>query len=451
MEPDPPTVLDQARRVVVAGLSGPDVLSQMPTGVLVVDAGGVVRYANQMVLEILGWSEQDAVGRSMLDVIVPDDHPFIGEIIANGRAYFGSVLGPVRVRFVDVAGRTRQTEFWARELQDRSGYLLVVPNESTSDTLADAVREIANGAPIEDAMRRIVAGLAAHPMDGVGCVFRIDDGGLVPVTPWPLRADLIRPAERSPWDLAARSGVAVDVHDVDTLDETVRAELVGHGYGSVWCRPVISRSGDVTALVVVLRDGVQPPSPNQHRRLDEIVAIAALAFDHLEYRSTLERAAFFDPLTGAASRARLQREVEAGILGAAIVYIDLDGFKEINDTFGHGAGDAVLAEVAQRLERIVRADDLVVRIGGDEFVLVVRNVSEDVSLRIAARVVDELALPYEVSIGDGFEPVLVSATASAGVCVQAGDTPFDVALQAADEALSQAKQAGKRRVHVVSR
>ena len=428
------------------------VLDQMPTGVVVVDRVGTVRYANELVLRLLGWEPDAYVGRSLLDVIVPDDLAFVAELIADGQSYFGRTLGPMRVRYLDAAGRARFTEFWARELDDRSGYVMVVPEESTTDALADAARAIAGGAPIDEAMQHIVAGIAVNPMAADGCVLRLENDRLVAATPWPLSDDFLRLVDRSaPWHLSGRSGVGVDVNDLSDLDDQLRDELRGRGYRSLWCRPVVNRRGEVSAVVVVFRNVAHPPSPNQRRRLDEIVSITALAFDQLEYRTALEHAAFTDPLTGAASRARLHEEVDAGISGAAVVYLDLDGFKAINDTYGHGAGDAVLSEVAHRLASIVRSDDLVVRVGGDEFVLVIRDVSELESVQIAASVVDELSLPYEVSVGSGTGPVLVSATASAGLCVQSEGTPFDLALHAADEALSNAKRAGKRRMHVVSR
>ncbi len=452
MIPGVDIVISRGAPEVLGDLVASDVIDQLPTGLIVVDKLGVVRYANRLVVELLGWDPDGYAGRSLLDVVEVEDLDFATEIIADGESYYGKVLGPMRVRYRDADGRPRFTEFWARELHDRTGYVMVVPEESTSDLLADAMRAIADAAPIEDTMTFVVAGLTAHPMDGNGCVLRVDGDRFAPLTPWPFDDDLLHSTDRSaPWSSAMRSGLGVDVDDVDSLEGPLARQLAAGGHRAVWCRPVLDRRGAVSAVVVVVRPTHGVPSPNQRRRLDEIVSTVALALDQHAYRSTLERAAFTDPLTGAGTRTRLHQEIETGIGNSAVLYLDLDGFKNINDEFGHGAGDEVLREVVRRLTAIVRDDDLVIRIGGDEFVLVIRNVSELDSVRIAACVIDELALPYALDLDDTGAPERVIAPASVGLCVQCPQTPFEVALHAADEALSSAKRAGKRRMHVVSR
>ncbi len=429
-----------------------DVIDQLPTGLLLVDKMGVVRYANRAILGLLGWAPHDSIGRSVLDVVEADDLDFVTEIIADGGSHFGTVLGPMRVRYRDASGRRRFTDFWARELDDRSGYVMVVPEESTSDLLADAMRSIAAAAPLEEVIEDVVASLAAHPLDGHGCVLRVDDGDVVPLTPWLLGDHMLQSSDRSlPWSAATRSGLGVDIDDVDLLHGALGAQLAERGHRAMWCRPVVNRRGAVSAVLVVVLPTPGPPSPNQRRRLDEVVSTTALAFDQHDYRSKAQLDPFTDPLTGAGTRARLREEIDVGIGNAAVLYLDLDGFQDINDDYGRLAGDEVLCEVVRRLTSIVRSDDLVIRVGGDEFVLVIRDASELDSVRTAACVVDELGLPYALTVADRPEPEMVDAPASVGLCVQSPRTPFEIALQAADEALSSAKRAGRRRMHVVSR
>ncbi len=161
--------------------------------------------------------------------------------------------------------------------------------------------------------------------------------------------------------------------------------------------------------------------------------------------------AMTDPLTGAGSLRVLEREVAAGIRGSAVAHIDLDRFDAINDRHGHAVGDEVLRAVADRLAAILRPTDLVIRVGGDEFVLVIRAVSEHDGIGIAARIVDELARPYQIVRRGTNESLPLSAPASIGLCVQGDATPFERALEAADDALVGAKQAGECRMHIVSR
>jgi diguanylate cyclase (GGDEF)-like protein len=314
--------------------------------------------------------------------------------------------------------------------------------------LADAVAAISSGAPIETAIEHVVAGLGVSPVGGVGCLLRLDHGDLVAFTDWPLGGSCpVMGDPTHPWQLAQRTGLPIDVDVLDGLDGRLASSMAERGYRSVWCRPVVNRRGEVDAVLVVFRTSATSPSSNQARRLDDIAAVAALAFDQLEDRSALERAAFTDPLTGAASRARLQREIESGIHDASVLYLDLDGFKSVNDLHGHEAGDDVLAEVAARLFDIVREDDLVVRVGGDEFVVVARRATRDDAAGIAARIVAELAVPYRITLRAGGEVEVVIGV-SVGVCVQRRPMSFHDALRAADDALGAAKQAGKGRFHV---
>ncbi len=157
--------------------------------------------------------------------------------------------------------------------------------------------------------------------------------------------------------------------------------------------------------------------------------------------------AHHDPLTGLVNRRRLVAvltELLASRRGAdhafAVLFFDLDGFKEVNDTYGHEAGDRVLIEVARRMQRTAREDDVIARIAGDEFVVVLRNVgSADEAEAAGRRHLDALAAPLSV-VG---REVLLSA--SLGIALPATfDTP-ETLLRAADRVMYDAKAAGPGR------
>lgn len=159
-----------------------------------------------------------------------------------------------------------------------------------------------------------------------------------------------------------------------------------------------------------------------------------------------------DPLTGLANRrtalARVHEEVERRrALGGdvCLVYVDLDHFKQINDSFGHAAGDRVLAGVSHLLRLLVRASDVVARLGGDEFILILVGADEATSLRLAERVRERIELlPL---VGSGPEAPL-SCTASIGVVGSARypEAGAEELLRRADEAMHAAKKAGRNRV-----
>ena len=174
-------------------------------------------------------------------------------------------------------------------------------------------------------------------------------------------------------------------------------------------------------------------------------------------RTALERdlrsAAFSDPLTGLGNRALFAARSRLAGSAATVVLLDLDGFKGVNDSLGHAAGDRVLVEVADRLRAVCRDDDLVARLGGDEFVVLLSPEAEAsgtdtsaVAVALADRLVVALAQPFLVA------DRLVSLGGSVGVAHARDLTdevdPGDALLRDADIAMYAAKAAGKGRVQV---
>jgi diguanylate cyclase (GGDEF)-like protein len=156
-----------------------------------------------------------------------------------------------------------------------------------------------------------------------------------------------------------------------------------------------------------------------------------------------------DVLTGLSNRAGLAAAVErrwSALRPAsqrlALLYLDLDGFKGVNDTFGHGVGDQLLARVAERLRGVVRDGDVSARVGGDEFVVLIDGLDAIGVLRVAQRLITEIAgQPYRV--GDG-APVEIGVSVGIAFAPEHG-RDFNALLGAADAALYEAKSKGKSR------
>ncbi len=179
---------------------------------------------------------------------------------------------------------------------------------------------------------------------------------------------------------------------------------------------------------------------DQNQRLKKYVAKLQDA------ERSLKKHAFFDPLTGLANRLLLidrfehaMRQSKRSLKQFAVLMVDLNKFKSINDTYGHAAGDKVLITVAQRLVSIVRASDTVARLGGDEFVLIIESITErEQVVALGHKLVEVLAQNVTLDSGD-----IVSVGGSVGFAwyPKDGDNLRDI-LDVADQAMYFCKTSG---------
>jgi diguanylate cyclase (GGDEF)-like protein len=203
----------------------------------------------------------------------------------------------------------------------------------------------------------------------------------------------------------------------------------------------------VGAVALWLTGGVEPTGT----RLAEILESIREAGPRLEAaqeHAVAERGAYRDPLTGLGNRAELQRAMhDAKLAGGALISIDLDHFKKLNDGLGHPAGDSALIYLAALLRDQVRGVDTVARVGGEEFVIWLPNAPLDVGRRIAERV--RAALAARAWDWQGTSRHL---TASFGVAASPETSrSIDNLLLQADQALYQAKEQGRDRVVMADR
>ena len=165
----------------------------------------------------------------------------------------------------------------------------------------------------------------------------------------------------------------------------------------------------------------------------------------------LERLAFYDPLTGIPNRMLFLERLDRAIredrrykTASALLFLDLDGFKQVNDTYGHETGDLLLQNVAIRLQALVRDEDTVSRLGGDEFTLILRRVAipQD-SRKVAKNVVESMAKPFLIN---GFECQIGASIGIAFHPLHAEDV--ETLVKQADMAMYCAKKAGRNRFHI---
>jgi len=194
-----------------------------------------------------------------------------------------------------------------------------------------------------------------------------------------------------------------------------------------------------------------------------VLGVARDITERHQMQLQVQQLALYDPLTHLANRRLLGDRLGQAIAtcrregsGLAVMFIDLDNFKPVNDNHGHEAGDLLLVEVARRLKASVRETDTVARFGGDEFVVMVSRLNVDPATarvhatRIAEKLRDALAVPFELSIDApdrSAATVQHRCTASFGVAMLAGpQTRAEDLLRQADMAMYDAKGAGRNRV-----
>ncbi|MBF0255404.1 MAG: diguanylate cyclase [Gammaproteobacteria bacterium] len=192
----------------------------------------------------------------------------------------------------------------------------------------------------------------------------------------------------------------------------------------------------------------------------EVVSLATDISERLRLEEEIRQLAFFDPLTHLPNRRllrdRLGRELARarrdGSLGA-LMFLDLDNFKPLNDEHGHEVGDLLLQEVAQRLSACVRDSDSLARFGGDEFVCLLGDLDSNptwarvISESIGGKILRRLAEPYRLTSSAGDE-VIHRCSASLGLALFTGADAVEDILRRADQAMYSAKQAGRNRMAV---
>jgi diguanylate cyclase (GGDEF)-like protein/PAS domain S-box-containing protein len=215
-------------------------------------------------------------------------------------------------------------------------------------------------------------------------------------------------------------------------------QATGHWEGEIWDRRKDGKVYPKWLTLNAIRDS--------KGRVDQYVSVFSDITERKKTEEIIWKQANFDPLTGLANRilfhTQLERELEcrqrnAGMLG--VVYMDLDGFKDVNDTLGHASGDRLLIAVAARLKKVARDDDLLARLGGDEFVVLVKDFAHPEQIgSLAERILGSLKEPVWI-LG---KEVRIGASIGIALYPEDGETSEEL-IKHADLAMYRAKEEGK--------
>ncbi len=226
----------------------------------------------------------------------------------------------------------------------------------------------------------------------------------------------------------------------------VRQLALDFSINACWSHPVRNTEGEVVGSFAISSFEVREPSYFQQQLLTESANIAGIILERRDREKDLWDKAHQDKLTGLCNRPMFDMTLSHAISSArrheaqlAVLFIDLDNFKVINDTYGHKAGDDVLREIALRLNRCQRSSDTLARYGGDEFTLLLENIDDLNSVtQVAQRIIDECAIPI---VTDGCS---AAVSASVGISLFPNDAlELRELLSFADRAMYKAKSKGR--------
>lgn len=409
---------------------------------------GQIVWVNDLFTELLGFTLEEMLARPRFSLLDPDDAAVIADSLPQTFETQRSTP-PLRLFLATKAGESIVASITVRpDLDGADGEepVLVISVRPAENHWESVITALAGDSPIDATVQSIADALGHHDVSVVLSI-GTDDGrrqfrpDIVPPEVMPAVARLDDLLDREPDRVdGARDGTVIAWDEVPDLTDDDLEMLRRHDSGVAVVTPVDDPSGLGDARYIFLF-----ASPSHSMRIrwmtahrpQEYFSLALLARHR---RRELVHAATHDPLTGLPNRARFfTRITELGTGPVGLLFVDLDGFKPINDEYGHSAGDLVLIEVARRLRSCVRPDDLAARVGGDEFGVVCgQSIGVDELTGLADRLVRQVAEP--IMIGEG----TVRVGASVGVAL---GHPMDstALVDAADAAMYEAKTSGKSR------
>ncbi len=404
------------------------VIDSIPTPMAYVDAGQRYRYANDAFLAYAGRRNEEVVGHTVLEVLGPERHRTLLPILE--RVFKGETVSRERpITFADGRVRWMNVRYTPRR---GAGGKVIGYYATTGDIHDQKV--------VEEELRRANSILSAH-----------FDNTPLGVIEWDPQLRVIRWSGSSEsifgWSADEVLGRSLEswrlVYEEDSLpvEAAVRRLVEGGESRATLLNRTYRKDGSVIWVEwhnSALRD--------TDGRLVSILSLAQDVSSRIQAEERLQFMATHDGLTGLPNRLLLNDRLSASIArsqrsgsGVAVLFLDLDHFKDVNDTLGHRVGDELLKDLSRRIRGTLRQSDLLVRIAGDEFVVVLEDLSGDGGPdRVAQKILDDVMRPFRI---EGHE---VQVSASLGYAVYPDDgTDPETLLKNADAAMYHAKELGR--------
>jgi diguanylate cyclase (GGDEF)-like protein/PAS domain S-box-containing protein len=420
--------------------------------VCVVDMQGRFVFVSAACEQIFGYTPEEMIGRPMIDFVFPEDRAKTLEVAAKVVA--GQPLLHFENRYLRKDGQVVHV-MWSARWSEAEQMRFAVARDITDRKRADALQ--ASLYAISD---------AAHSTEDLDVVFqRIHRimGALLPADrffvalcdesrdelTFPYCADESgqAPAPQKP----GPSTLCAEV--IRTGQTLLAAPDAGEGLSGLGV-PLHAKKGVIGALVVQSHRAERPYTRKDTELLQFVSAQIAPAIERKRMEAWLQHIAQHDPLTGLPNRELFHDRLQTALLLAernqtrlALLYLDLDKFKQVNDTLGHPVGDLLLQEAARRLRQCVRDSDTVGRVGGDEFMVLLNGIPlREHALPIAEKIRVALGHPFELA----GHSVHISPSIGIALFPEHGDD-YKQLIRYADEAMYDAKKNGGNRSRISSR
>ena len=387
------------------GRPGPEFYEALVEGssefLCVFDGSGVIVFASSASTMVTGWTPDELVGRNVADLLHPEDldRALVGAVSSSE---LGAPGGTSSFRVLCADGEFGDVDMSVGTVDLGGGAEPLVSVSCRPGDYQHGIDQMMQhlldgGASAAETFRPVLDSIAWKPNGSHVAIAWYEDGlGHQAVStglPLTLTGGEAEPGE--PWARARATGDEVAEEWPVALDPTRAEQAAELELGGLWVLPLDDIGSGVRALITIWTRAGRPVRGHAYgmsvaQRFTELI---------LRWRfqmGRLEDAAYRDPLTGLGNRQVFFDVIDAERPVGALLYCDLDRFKPVNDRFGHAAGDDVLRHVASRLRSCVRADDLLARIGGDEFVVLCRGATVEQATELAARITGAFDEPFHV-------------------------------------------------------
>ena len=438
------------------------VVNSLGEGLMITDLDDTVLYVNPAACRITGYSSEEFIGKRAYEVMAPGKAE---EFLARNRERYRGKSDRFTHSFQHRGGCERWIEAIASPLRDVDGTIVGTVGAFTD--VSDRIRSeqlesgqnqvlemVVRNEPLETILTE-VAQLLEKLIPGAHCAFYLAEAGRLHYRAAPsLPGGFLEATEALPIEATMGSSGAAFHSATSIYCDDVANEALWEGYhhifeehhiASLWSVPIQAADSTVLGLFNIHFEQQKVPGGGEEALLASAVRMAAVALEHGKLLGQLTYQAKHDILTGLSNRfdfeEHLGRTTEAARRDdhrLGLLFIDLDRFKHINDTLGHEIGDQLLIQVAKRLRLRTRKRDLLARMGGDEFALLLTDLSEpQAAVRVAQNIVKILEAPFEI---DGRE-MFISASIGVSIFPDDADGPSTL-LANVDRAMYQAKAMG---------